>query len=193
MCVNFGAVASFVVIPTIKSRFGYGIALLVPTLFFCFAGNLFLSQKDKYVYPSHNPHGSSLFTTFRLCFWLLHNNLYSNTCVAKCFPCFAPGAVPLPRLVPTTTPDEEDATEVSSISASVTSRESSRSRSCSLSDDDSNSVVKVCDPLQDIQSPHVSPKSLENASLQTTDRFLAQQLADAARALNVIPILTMLP
>jgi proton-dependent oligopeptide transporter, POT family len=38
-----------------------------------------------------------------------------------------------------------------------------------------------------------SPSASAAATLQTSDRYLAQQLSDAARALNVLPIFAMLP
>jgi dipeptide/tripeptide permease len=266
MCINLGAIASFVIIPTIKGRFGFGVAFLFPTAFMCLAVILFLSQRHKYVYRSHNPHGSSLYTTFRLCIWLLHNNIWMYyPLVASCFPCLKPGPVPLQRLVPTssgstvggesaTAPptkskknnneepmkgdtevtvdvenardDEEEASSISSVSMSMRSRSLSASgdidgeRSLSI---DANSrqgardgddfcpaspskrKVKVNwdeealkqQEEEDKGGLHRSAASnmalSATTSLQTTDRYLAQQLSDAARALNVVPVLAMLP
>ena len=238
MCINLGAVASFVVIPFVKGRYGYGAAFLLPTVLICLAIIVFLSQSHRYRYRPNNVHGSSLFTTLRLCLWLLHNNVWSNKFVSDNFPTLEPGPVPLPSVVPTSSGDTvveglnvhvanttqagtrplDDHTSVSSMSLSMRSlsRSVSRSISSSRSHSRSRSVSRTRDPSlghpnasrsrskgdrrhDALDAPQhggldsSSPSVATTTSLQTTDRYLAQQLSDAARALNVLPIFAMLP
>lgn len=257
MCINLGAVASFAIIPTIKGSFGFGAAFLVPTVFMCVAIIVFTSQRHNYVYRPHNTHGSSLFTTLRLCLWLLHNNFWDNKFISDNFPSLEPGPVPLPSVVPKvdttiveginvnlgrreTYHDHDDSNSLSSMSMSMRSLSrniefrlsrsmerrfnGSRSRSRSRRSVDSRATCDSSDlprdhPLRNAsrnaslgsglevpsRSPSVSrsrgaenrpsavPSAVSVASLHTSDRYLAQQLSDAARALNVLPILAMLP
>ena len=236
MCINLGAVASFVVIPFVKGRYGYGAAFLLPTVLICLAIIVFLSQSHRYRYRPNNVHGSSLFTTLRLCLWLLHNNFWSNKFVSDNFPSLEPGPVPLPSVVPTSSGDTvvegldvhvtnaaqagsrplDEYTSVSSMSLSMRSLSRSVSRSISRSQSRSRSISRTRDSSlgdprasrsrskgdrrQDaLDAPQhggidsSSPSVATATSLQTTDRYLAQQLSDAARALNVLPIFAMLP
>jgi POT family len=251
MCINFGAVASFAIIPTVKGTFGFGAAFLIPTIFMCLAILIFTSQSNNYVYRKHNPHGSSLFTTFRLCIWLLHNNLWDNKFFSKNFPSWAPGPVPLPSVIPRNDATvvegmhvkmgkdhHDDDSSLSSMSISMRSLSRSiertfhrsRSRSRPRQSPDSRATYDSSNlpsnhPLRNTGrngslgsglevpsgSPSVSLKSRRRsrsnglateprassvvsvASLHTTDRYLAQQLSDAARALNVLPVFSMLP
>ncbi|CAB9522572.1 family 15 member [Seminavis robusta] len=263
MCINLGAVASFVIIPTIKGSLGFGAAFLVPTVFMCFAILVFTSQRHNYVIRPHNPHGSSLYTTFRLCLWLLHNNLWANKFISRNFPSLEPGPVPLPSVLPQRADmpgmeglsvamgNDEDHASVSSVSMSTMrslsrsigrslSRTRNRSRSRSRSSPESRRTLNTEDmpsdhPLRNanrnnrnnnvgngLEVPSRSPsqtsssrmksssrrrsrsrkhatdpsprsRSISAASLQTSDRYLAQQLSDAARALNVLPVFAMLP
>jgi len=224
---------------------------MLPTCFMLLALVVFVSHRNRYVYRPHNPHGSSLLTTFRLCLWLLHNNLWSNPLISENFPALEPGPVPLPTNVPIKSDttvvegisvhvantarsheqrEADDNTSVSSMSVSMRSlsrdirRRLSRSRS-NRRDDSSRENES---PREDVRSstekspgmdlPSRSPslstsprrsmrfpthdaeagagsttQSVSGASLQTSDRYLAQQLSDAARALNVLPVLAMLP
>jgi len=251
ICINLGAVLSFLVIPTVKGHYGFGAAFMLPTCFMLLALVVFVSHRNRYVYRPHNPHGSSLLTTFRLCLWLLHNNLWSNPLISENFPALEPGPVPLPTNVPIKSDttvvegisvhvantarsheqrEADDNTSVSSMSVSMRSlsrdirRRLSRSRS-NRRDDSSRENES---PREDVRSstekspgmdlPSRSPslstsprrsmrfpthdaeagagsttQSVSGASLQTSDRYLAQQLSDAARALNVLPVLAMLP
>jgi dipeptide/tripeptide permease len=243
MCINLGAVASFVIIPTIKGSLGFGAAFLVPTVFMCFAIIVFTFQRHRYVIHPHNPHGSSLYTTFRLCLWLLHNNLWEYRFISMNFPSLEPGPIPLPNipLVPTKSDltviegmslhiyrAEDDHVSASSISVSTLSRSisrsiSSKSRSSLQSQRTLDTTDRASDhPLRrrsnqnDVENglrvPSRSPSaslsmsprrnsrcaaglspSVSSATLHTRDRYLAQQLSDAARALNVLPIFAMLP
>ena len=246
MCINVGAVASFVIIPYIKGRYGYGAAFLLPTVLMFLAILVFLSQRQRYRYRPNNPHGSSLYTTLRLCLWLLHNNLWSNKFISDNFPSLEPGPVPLPSVLPSAgdtvvmegvnvhvaptaqagTRVMDDHTSVSSMSMSVRSlsrsisrsisrgRNRSRSRSPSrprgAGDNHGSSGRSLSNPPSrrsrrrnvvqgdglelSVDGVNSSSPSVATAtSLQTSDRYLAQQLSDAARALNVLPIFAMLP
>jgi dipeptide/tripeptide permease len=49
-CINLGAVTSFAVIPIVKVHFGFGVAFLLPTLFMVFALCLFYSKRNQYIH-----------------------------------------------------------------------------------------------------------------------------------------------
>jgi hypothetical protein len=228
--VNIGAVSSFLLIPSIKGHFGYGVAFLFPTAFLCMAVLLFLSQRNNYVYRVHNPHGSSLWTSFRLCVWLLYNNLWSYPLVAESFPSWLrPGPVPLPRLLvgPPSTTDtetfratemdesEDDLSSISTMTSSSSSRRgrslypdlasehgsrrrsksssSARSPSANGQPEDQKQETVEWDENLGTQLEHDETSSRQSSSsLQTSDWYLAGQLSDAAKALNVLPVLAML-
>lgn len=203
MCVNLGAVASFVIIPTVKGRFGFGVAFLFPTAFMCLAIIVFLSKRHSYVYREHNQNDTSLYTTFRLCLWLLHNNVWSYKFVSDWFPCLRPGPVPLPRLLPPTVehPDHSEDGNSSVSSISVRSRSLSKDR---LGHNESREREPWEDEMDSSERTETSQTNNEThmegmddlvsvRSLQTSDKYLAKELSDAARALNVIPVLAMLP
>jgi dipeptide/tripeptide permease len=82
-CINVGAVASFAVVPIIKVHFGFGVAFLLPTLFMVFALCIFYSKRKQYIHrDQHNDHaqieGPKLATTFRICLQLIRQKIGSN-------------------------------------------------------------------------------------------------------------------
>lgn len=48
-CINLGSVASFILIPIIRSSFGFGVAFFVPTIFVIIALACFVINKPKYL------------------------------------------------------------------------------------------------------------------------------------------------
>mmetsp|Transcript_29417 Transcript_29417/g.45139 ORF Transcript_29417/g.45139 Transcript_29417/m.45139 type:complete len:469 (-) Transcript_29417:50-1456(-) len=70
-CINVGAVASMLIIPVIKAKYGFGMAFLTPTIFLLFAMVLFPSKRKDYKHHIPGEGSSSLSHTFRLCGLLL--------------------------------------------------------------------------------------------------------------------------
>jgi len=225
MCINVGAVASFVVIPSIKGQYGYGVAFLLPTVLMFLATLVFLSQRKNFRYRPNNPHGSSLWTTLRLCVWLLHNNLWSCKFISDKFPFMEPGPVPLPSFLPKSenavvqgfavnvdhdaragSEGSDDHGSLSSMSTSTGSRSASPSISRERPQSGTSTVEGKSSLTIRSRSSRTSARNRKSSgletcassissatSLHTSDRYLVQQLSDAARALNVLPIFSMLP
>lgn len=93
-CINVGAVASIVVVPTVRSHFGFGVSFSVSCVFMVSAVLLFLSKRREYVRNEPGEDGSSLLTTFRLCWWLFRQQIWSYRWVARNFPFWRPAASP---------------------------------------------------------------------------------------------------
>jgi dipeptide/tripeptide permease len=110
-CINVGAVASIAVVPIIRGHFGFGAAFLLACLFMITAMSLFFTKRREYVHHEPGQDGTSLLTTFRLCWWLFRQQVWSYQWVARTFPFWRPLADPLPQggrhaLLPTIEEDE---------------------------------------------------------------------------------------
>lgn len=70
-CINLGALSSYAFIPIVKKHYGFGMAFLLPTIFMCFAIGIFFSKRKEYIYRNSTEEGSSLLTTFKLCWRLI--------------------------------------------------------------------------------------------------------------------------
>lgn len=90
-CINIGAVTSIALVPILRSRFGFGVAFLLPTAFMMTVIALFLSRRREYIHLKPGHHGASLATTFRLSWWLLRCNLWSVPWISQLLPFWRPG------------------------------------------------------------------------------------------------------
>jgi dipeptide/tripeptide permease len=93
-CINVGAVASIAVVPIVRRHLGFGASFSVSCVFMVSAVSLFLSKRREYVRNEPGADGSSLLTTFRLCWWLFRQQIWSYRWVAINFPVWRPAASP---------------------------------------------------------------------------------------------------
>jgi dipeptide/tripeptide permease len=93
-CINVGAVASIAVVPIVRRHLGFGASFSVSCVFMVSAVSLFLSKRREYVRNEPGADGSSLLTTFRLCWWLFRQQIWSYRWVATNFPFWRPAASP---------------------------------------------------------------------------------------------------
>jgi dipeptide/tripeptide permease len=91
-CINVGAVTSIAVVPIVRRHLGFGASFLVSCVFMVSAVALFLSKRREYVRNEPGEDGSSLLTTFRLCWWLFRQQVWSYRWVAINFPSWRPPA-----------------------------------------------------------------------------------------------------
>ena len=94
-CINLGAVTSIFVIPIVRANYGFGAAFLTPTIFIMLAMGAFLSKRNEYVHHVPGQDGTSLATTFRLCWWLFRQRLVGISIVDRYFSCIRPTQDPL--------------------------------------------------------------------------------------------------
>jgi len=164
-CINVGAVTSIALVPILRGRYGFSAAFLLPTCFMITAILLFLSKRNEYIHHQPGKDGSSLSTTFRLCWWLIRENLWSIPWVQRALPWAKPE--PLQNHAPgqhTLVPNEED---------------------------DYNTDMDA--GLNDNTSSVDDDTVVENDTRASPDAVFHQQLDDAAQAVNVLPIMAMFP
>jgi dipeptide/tripeptide permease len=165
-CINVGAVTSIAVIPIVRGRIGFGAAFLLSCVFMVTAVALFFSHRNKYVHQEPGKDGSSLSTTFRLCWWLFRQQLWAHRWVAKTFPIWRPGATPPIR---------------SGQHALI--RPNSEEADASDSKDQEKEGI----------TGSAIDANIENGKDTRDSEIINQQLDDAAQALHVLPILAMFP
>ena len=75
-CINVGAMASFAIIPTVRHRWGFGEAFLIPAAFMWFAIFVFWSQRNRYKHS--DPGDSNLVSMFQACGIILKHRIRKN-------------------------------------------------------------------------------------------------------------------
>jgi POT family proton-dependent oligopeptide transporter len=178
VCINVGAVTSFVVVPYTRVQYGFGPAFTLSLIFMSAALFLFVSKRHQYIHHSHrvptvrtngtnnnntSSSSSSLLTNFVLCWWLLRHSWWHYTWFRTLFPWLRPSPT-----IPTTT------------------------RRVGNHDDHNFN-----DDVQETINPHPDDTTFMNVPKEpqeeVEDRILHQQLYDAAQAIHVLPILCMFP
>ena len=162
-CINVGALVSIAIVPIVRGHAGFGAAFLLPTLFMITAIALFVSKRKEYVHHLPGKDGSSLVTTFALCWWLFRLNVLQSSSFirASCPAWLRPSSLPpgsrrgQHMLVSTTDRDEQE------IDGAETNGNDSASDGTS-NHDNSEETIRL-------------------------------QLDDAAQALHVLPVMAMLP
>lgn len=79
--INVGSLASFLIIPSIRAKFGFGAAFLLPTILIVIAMLLFVSKKGDYVIftpsaPNSHHQGASLVNVFRIYKSMLSDKIF---------------------------------------------------------------------------------------------------------------------
>lgn len=175
-CINVGALASFLFIPMVRARWGFGAAFLFPTLFMFLALGVFRSQKNNYRHRIRNDDSDpTLLETVLLCLGILRERFLRRTKLGRSVASRFPGLQPRGRYRSISPPPCRHAP--GRMGERGQGESSRRSVSNHSFDDD--------------PSPHEEGE--EEEAPRPRDRNRRRAHDDASQVLHVLPILLFFP